>query len=75
MDKPGTTRIAGGTLAALIACGPAAASVYGPLGNFDVVNDTGTETCGFEIEIEDVHSGDIYRTFEAPIHPLRVARR
>jgi hypothetical protein len=45
---------------------PGQASVYGPLDNFDVVNDTGHETCGFEIEIEGVHSADIYRTFEAP---------
>jgi hypothetical protein len=46
--------------------GPAAASVYGPLDNFDVVNDTGQPTCGFEIEIEGVHSADVYRTFDAP---------
>src|SRR5512145_3246092 len=46
--------------------GPAAASVYGPLDNFDVVNDTGQDTCGFEIEIEGVHSADVYRTFDAP---------
>ena len=46
--------------------GVAKASVYGPLDNFDVVNDTGQETCGFEIEIEGVHAADVYRTFEAP---------
>jgi hypothetical protein len=35
--------------------GASASSLYGPLDNFDVVNDTGQETCGFEIEIEGVH--------------------
>ena len=29
------------------------ASVFGSLANFDVVNDTGKEAWGFEIEIED----------------------
>ena len=53
-------------VAAALASGPASASVYGPVENFDVVNDTGHETCGFEIELEDVHSSDIYRTFAAP---------
>jgi len=43
-----------------------ASSLYGPLDNFDVVNDTGQDTCGFEIEIEGVHKEDVYRTFEAP---------
>ena len=39
---------------AALGAGPAAASsVLGPLANFDVVNDTGQETHGFEIEIED----------------------
>lgn len=53
-------------LSAAIASGPAGASVYGPLDNFDVVNDTGGDTCGFEIELEGVQASDIYRTFEAP---------
>jgi len=53
-------------LAVGLGSGPAAASVYGPLDNFDVVNDTGQETCGFEIEIEGVHKAEVYRTFEAP---------
>jgi hypothetical protein len=60
-------RSAVGFAAALWAAGaPAAASVYGPLDNFDVVNDTGHETCGFEIEIEGVHGAEVYRTFDAP---------
>lgn len=43
-----------------------ATSVYGTLGNFDVVNDTGSETHGFEIELEGISSADIYRTFNTP---------
>jgi len=55
-------------VAALAAIGglPAGASVFGPLDNFDVVNDTGSDTCGFEIEIEGVHAAEVYRTFEFP---------
>lgn len=52
--------------AALLVGSAARASVHGPLANFDVVNDTGTETCGFEIELEGVHAEDVYRTFAAP---------
>lgn len=40
-------------LATLGADPAAASSVLGPLANFDVVNDTGVTTHGFEIEIED----------------------
>ncbi|MCB2007568.1 MAG: PEP-CTERM sorting domain-containing protein, partial [Rhodoferax sp.] len=39
------------------------ASVFGTLGNFDVVNDTGSVAHGFEIELEDLHLGDISDTF------------
>jgi hypothetical protein len=55
-----------GGLVAALAAAPALGSAYGPLDNFDVVNDTGQETCGFEIELEGVHAGDVYRTFSAP---------
>jgi len=41
----------------------AAASVFGTLGNFDVVNDTGQTAHGFEIELEGLHLGDITDTF------------
>jgi len=45
--------------------GPAHASTaYGDLNNFDVVNDTGQECHGFEIEIEDVHSTDVTYTYD-----------
>jgi hypothetical protein len=60
-------------LAAALSTSPASGSVYGPLDNFDVVNDTGNETCGFEIEIEGVKSPEIYRTIRRALHPVRHA--
>jgi hypothetical protein len=39
------------------------ASVIGFLGNFDVINDTGSTAHGFEIELEGLHAGDISDTF------------
>ena len=32
------------------------ATIYGALGNFDVVNNTGQDACGFEVELEGVPS-------------------
>ncbi len=50
---------------AVFAANPARASTaYGDLNNFDVVNDTGTECHGFEIELEDIHSTDITYTYD-----------
>ncbi|HLF98813.1 MAG TPA: Ig domain-containing protein [Methylococcaceae bacterium] len=40
-----------------------AGTAYGTLSNFDVVNDTGEDCHGFEIELEDVSSGQISYTF------------
>jgi hypothetical protein len=66
-DLRGNGRAGMAALVLGLAVGPAASgNVYGPLDNFDVVNDTGQQTCGFEIEIEGVHAADVYRTFEAP---------
>jgi hypothetical protein len=48
---------------------PASASAevqFGTLSNFDVFNDTGEETHGFEIELEGVSSADVSYTFGAP---------
>jgi PEP-CTERM motif len=39
------------------------AVVIGFLGNFDVINDTGSTAHGFEIELEDLHISDISDTF------------
>jgi len=38
-------------------------TTVGNLANFDVLNDTGQETHGFEIQIEGITSKDIYRIF------------
>jgi hypothetical protein len=43
--------------------GPGSAAVVGYLGNFDVINDTGTTAHGFEIELEGLHLSDITDTF------------
>lgn len=65
-----TTRLArrATTVAALwwIAAAPASAGVIGFLGNFDVINDTGSLAHGFEIELEGLHLGDITDTFGGP---------
>ncbi len=57
-----------GTAAAvlLVVVLPASASTFGSLANFDVVNDTGHNAYGFEIEIEDLrydHAGTISSVF------------
>src|SRR4029078_635576 len=39
---------------------------YGTLDNFDVINDTGGECHGFEIELEGIASSDVAYTFGAP---------
>ena len=41
----------------------AATAVYGTLGNFDVVNDTGKTAHGFEIDLEGISVGDVTDTF------------
>lgn len=53
-----------GTTLALNASAVFASTAYGDLNNFDVVNDTGEETHGFEIELDDVHSTDITYTYD-----------
>lgn len=45
---------------------PAYAVVIGFLGNFDVINDTGSTAHGFEIDLEGLHSSDITDTFGGP---------
>lgn len=39
---------------------------YGTLDNFDVINDTGGECHGFEIELEGISAADVAYTFGAP---------
>jgi len=54
--------------AAALALAPAvsSAAVIGFLGNFDVINDTGKEAHGFEIDLEGLHASDITDTFGGP---------
>jgi len=57
-------------LAGAVACALApsigSAAVVGFLGNFDVINDTGSMAHGFEIELEGLHSTDVTDTFGGP---------
>ncbi len=67
--SPVTWAVAATALMLLVLLMPAAASAevtYGTLSNFDVFNDTGEETHGFEIELDDVSSSDISYEFGAP---------
>ncbi len=48
---------------ALAVAGPAGATTFGTLGNFDTVNDTGKEAHGFEIELEGISPSDVTDTF------------
>lgn len=61
------TTILGLAAAALLAVAPAAsaqtATVYGQLGNFDVVNNTGQDAHGFEIELDGLQPADVYYAF------------
>jgi hypothetical protein len=41
------------------------ATIYGSLSNFDVVNNTGEDAHGFEIELEGLQPQDVYYTFSA----------
>ena len=51
-----------GTMA--FAAAPATATaIFGSLGNFDAVNDTGHVAHGFEIELEGLHASDVTDTF------------
>lgn len=57
-------------LAALLALGLApvaspaqAAAIFGSLGNFDAVNNTGKVAHGFEIDLEGIHASDVTDTF------------
>lgn len=49
----------------IVLAGPVLATptLYGSLSNFDVYNDTGSETHGFEIELHGVSSSDVTYTF------------
>ena len=54
------------TVALALAPSAGSSAVIGFLGNFDVINDTGSNAHGFEIELEGLHSTDITDTFGGP---------
>lgn len=51
-------------IAALASVPAMASTSYGDLNNFDCINDTGEQTHGFEIEIDDAHSTDVSYTYD-----------
>ena len=55
--------LAGAALMAIAPAGAGATSIFGSLGNFDAVNDTGSIAHGFEIELEGIHASDVSDTF------------
>jgi len=52
-------------LAAIAASIPSAkaSGISGTMSNFDVFNETETEACGAELELEDVHASDVVSTY------------
>ena len=61
-------RLVGASAGALAAAMPllASAQVLGSLGNFDVINNTGSTAHGFEIELEGLHLSDVSDVFGGP---------
>lgn len=58
--------LAAGAVIIMLGTSPAHAAtpiIYGSLGNFDVINDTGNPTNGFEIELEGIKPGEVVYTF------------
>jgi hypothetical protein len=67
-NKQSSVAIWGALLALIIFIAPLGlraqtATVYGQLGNFDVINHTGHDGHGFEIELEGIHPEDVYYSF------------
>jgi hypothetical protein len=59
------TALSLGLLALPVAAHAQQAAIVGSLGNFDVLNHTGGEAHGFEIQLEGIQAADIYRVFGA----------
>jgi hypothetical protein len=56
-----------GAALAIVSFSPArAVTMYGALGNFDAINDTGTTAHGFEIELDGCSPSDVSYWFGAP---------
>ncbi len=54
------------TAVVMVAAPTAATTIFGSLGNFDAVNDTGSVAHGFEIELEGINILDVTDTFGGP---------
>ena len=52
-----------GSIGAQAQVAPAAITMAGNYQNFDVLNGTGGETCGFEMEVHGVSAADVFRIF------------
>ena len=53
----------GGSIAAQAQVAPGAITMAGNYQNFDVLNGTGGETCGFEMEVHGVSASQVFRIF------------
>lgn len=63
--NPLTMRLSLAVAASLFCMHRSQASIYGTMSNFDTYNETEIDSYGAEIELEDVHIGDLSRTFPA----------
>lgn len=61
-----TTLLASAVLTLLSMNAVQATIIYGSLGNFDVINDTGSTAHGFEIELDGTSPADVIATFGSP---------
>lgn len=57
------SRLAFAAVALAAIATPGRAAIYGTMSNFDVFNDTPFDVFGCELELEGVHSADVYNTF------------
>lgn len=57
---------AGGTTSVVASTGGATAPIFGALSNFDVFNDTGQTTRGFEVELDGIQPSNVLYEFGAP---------
>jgi hypothetical protein len=61
-----TTLLLGAALALVLFAPARASTIYGALGNFDCINDTGSPAHGFEIELDGIDSSQVFATFGSP---------
>src|SRR5438552_19194422 len=59
-------------LAAPMAMRAQSVTLFGALGNFDVLNDTGQDAPGFEIELDGITPAQAFHTFNATPYGMGV---